>query len=287
MTVSFPLDQETMEELKQLIAEAETVDKVNYTPLLSVEELPDFYTKGFSVLAYDDDSDRLVGLLASIDRIATLDFEWSMVVLPSMRRLGIGEILVSELGRSLELRGAAKDIALIPEGAEAGQQLLDKFGYAFDYSERTMVADADKVELDSEVEVYGYNDEESKIVGVLVSVFGDTDEEAKELIAFNTQTPNRHLMIAKLQGEVVGTVTIVDDGEKLWMTGLAIHESARGKGVTTCLLNWCKNEANRLGKASVYLDVETDTDQALSVYKKAGFTTVSNTHFYKKGLPES
>ena len=31
MTVSFPIDQETMEEIKQLIAEAEKADKVDYT----------------------------------------------------------------------------------------------------------------------------------------------------------------------------------------------------------------------------------------------------------------
>lgn len=281
MTVSFPLDQETMEEIKQLIAESETVDKVDYTSLLSVAELSDFFTQGFCVMAYDDDSDRLVGVLTSIDRIATLDFEWSSVVLPNVRRFGIGERLVIELDRNLKLRGVVSDIALLPEGSESGQQLLHKFGYTYDYSERTMVADAREVKLNSEVKVSHYTDEESEVVGVLVSAFGDTEEEAKELIAFNMQTPSRQLMIAKLQAEVVATVTIVADGEKLWVTGLAVHENVRGRGVATYLLNWSKNEANRMGKETVYLDVEIDNEQALSIYEKAGFTTVSNTHFYK------
>jgi len=283
MTVSFPLDKETMEEIKQLVAVAESVDKLDYTALLSVNDLSDLYTKGFCVIAYDDDSDRLVGVITSIDRIATLDFEWSCVVLPSVRKQGIGERLVTELGRNLKVRGAVADIALNPESSEAGQQLLHKFGYAHDFSERTMVADAGKVELDSKVEVLPYTDEESEIIHVLVSAFGDTEEESKELIEFNTQTPNRHLMIAKVQEEVVGTFTIVDDGEKLWMTGLAVHELARDKGVASYLLKWCKNEASRLGKTSVYLDVETDNDHALSIYEKAGFHTVSNTYFYIKG----
>lgn len=283
MTVSFPLDKETMEEIKQLVAEAEIFDEVDYTALLSVNDLSDFYTKGFCVIAYDDDSDRLVGALTSIDRIATLDFEWSCIVLPSVRKQGIGERLVTELGRNLKVRGAVADIALIPESSEAGQQLLHKFGYAHDFSERTMVANAGKVELDSKVEVLPYTDEESEIIRVLVSAFGDTEEESKELIEFNTQTPNRHLMIAKVQEEIVGTFTIVDDGEKLWMTGLAVHELARGKGVASYLLKWCKNEASRLEKTSVYLDVETDNNHALSIYEKAGFHTVSNTYFYIKG----
>ena len=284
MTVSFPLDQETMEEIKQLVAEAETMDKGDYTSLLNVGELSNFYIKGFCILAYDDDSDQLVGVLTSIDRIATLDFEWSSVVLPAIRRLGVGERMVRELGRNLELRAAVSDIALNPENSEAGQPLLHKFGYAFDFQERTMVARSVNEELESEVKVLQYTNEESKVVDVLVSAFGDTEEESKALIAFNTQTPNRHLMVAYLQGEVVGTVTVVEEGEKLWVTGLAVHENARNNGVATSLLNWSKNEANRMGKASVYLDVETDNDQALSIYERAGFTTVSNTHFYTRSL---
>lgn len=282
MAVSFPLDQETMEEIKQLIAEAEIADQVDYTTLLSVVELSDFYTKGFCLIAYDDDSDRLVGVLTSIDRIATLDFEWSGVVLPSARRLGIGERLVKELGRNLEIRGAATDFALIPDSSVAGQELLHKFGYTFDFQEKTMAAEAVIEELDSEVEVSRYTNEESEVVRVLVNAFGDNEEEAKALIDFNTQTSNRLLMIAKLCDELVGTFTLVEDGDKLWVTGLAVHENARGKGVATNLLNWAKCEANRMGKASVYLDVESDNDQALSIYKKVGFTTESSTHFYKK-----
>lgn len=283
MTVSFPIDQETMEEIKQLIAKAETEDKVDYTSLLNVGELSDFITKGFCILAYDEENDQLVGVLTSIDRIATLDFEWSMVVLPSIRRLGLGERLVTELGRDLDIRGAAADIAILPDSSEAGKRLLQKFDYAFDFAERTMVADAREVELDREVEVTRYSNEEADVVNVLVSAFGDMEEEARALITFNTHTPNRQLLIAKQQDGVVGTITLVDDGKKLWLTGLAVHENARGKGVATSLLNWSKSEANRMGKASVYLDVETDNDQALSVYEKVGFTTVSHTHFYKKG----
>ncbi|WP_277585006.1 GNAT family N-acetyltransferase [Psychrobacillus antarcticus] len=282
MTVSFPLDQETMEEIKQLVAEAEAVDKVDYTSLLNVGELSTSYTKGFCIIAYDDLNDRLVGVLTSIDRIATLDFEWCSVVLPTVRRLGIGERLVIELRRNLEIRGAATDLALLPDSSEAGRQLLRKFGYVFDFAERSMVADAAEVELNSEVTVSQFTDEESEVVRILASAFNETDEDAKELITFNTQTPNRQLLIAKLQGEVIGTLILVDDGEKLWITGLAVHEHARGKGVATYLLNWSKNEANRIGKSSVYLDVETDNDQAFSIYERAGFTTVGNTHFYVK-----
>ncbi|MEI4769018.1 hypothetical protein WAX74_05005 [Psychrobacillus sp. FJAT-51614] len=42
MTVSIPLDVDTMLEIKGLIQEASITDKENYTSLLSVDELTDY-----------------------------------------------------------------------------------------------------------------------------------------------------------------------------------------------------------------------------------------------------
>lgn len=283
MTVSIPLDVDTMDEINGLMQETFLGDKVNYTSLLSVDELSNYYLKGFCVLAYDDETDNLVGVLTAIDRIATLDFEWSSVVLPIFRRQGIGERLVKELEKNLKLRGAETDLALVHENSEAGQQLLKKMGYIHDFSEITMYANAEAKEAFSKVDIIPYNGEESDLIEVLVSAFGDTEEEAREMIAFNTATPNRRLMLAIEGKRVVGTVAIVEDTDKIWVTGLAVHTKARGKGIATTLLNWSKNEAHHLGKETVYLDVETDNENALSLYKKAGFRKINHTNFYRKG----
>lgn len=282
MTVSIPLDIETMEEINELVQEASLEDEVNYKQLLSIDELTDFYLKGFCVLAYEDETDKLVGILSAVDRIATLDFEWSAVVLPSARKQGIGKQLVKEFTKNLELRGAVTDLALVPKNAEEGLHMLKSYGYVYDFSERTMVAKAEANDAFNTVVIIPFSTEEAELVEVLVSAFGDTVEETKEFIAFNTETPNRRLMLAKVNNEVIGTVSIVDDSDKIWVTGLAVHEKARGKGVATALLDWSKNEAYRLGKADVYLDVETDNDTALSVYEKAGFQIIHHTDFYRK-----
>ncbi|SES01598.1 GNAT family N-acetyltransferase [Psychrobacillus sp. OK032] len=277
MTVSIPLDGDTMQEIKDLLQE----DTVNYRSLLSVDELTD-PIKGFCVLAYDDESDKLMGVLSSIDRLETGDFEWSAVVSPSIRRKGIGTGLVAELDRNLTLRGATFDLALVPEDSQEGLEWLKKIGYVYDFSERTMVAKAVETGVHGEINIIPYTTQESEVIEVLISAFGDTLEEASSLIAFNTQTPHRQLLIATLENKVVGTFAIVEDPDKLWVTGLGVHELARGKGVATSILIWAKNEAKRLGKESIYLDVETDNEKALSVYKKAGFETIHHTHFYKK-----
>lgn len=282
MSVSIPLDTDTIDEITELLHEAFLEDEVNYSSLLGIDELSNYYVKGFCVLAYDDKSDKLVGVLSAMDRIATLDFEWSAVVLPSARRQGIGEQLVKELVRNLELREAETDLALIAESAQAGKQLLQKHGYVYDFSERTMITDAAENELFDKIEIKPFQTEVSELKEVLMTAFQDTEDETMEFIGFNTQTPNRRLMLAMKENRVVGTVTIVDETDKLWVTGLAVHPHAQGRGIATALLNWSKNEAYLLGKSAVCLDVETDNQNALNVYKKAGFQTISHTNFYRK-----
>ncbi|MFJ8065943.1 GNAT family N-acetyltransferase [Psychrobacillus sp. NPDC096426] len=278
MTVSIPLDADTMQEVKELLQE----DTVDYATLISVEELTNYYLKGFCVLAYDDESDKLVGVLSSIDRLATGEYEWSAVVSPVRRKQGIGTGLIKELERNLVLRGATFDLALVPEESQVGREWLGNFYYVHDFTERTMVAKAEAMLTSNDLEIIQYSSEESELIEVLISSFGDTVEEILNFIAFNTQTPNRKLMVATMENKVVGTVTMVDDSDNLWVTGLGVHERARGKGIATAILKWAKNEAHLLGKMNVYLDVETENDHALSIYEKAGFETTQHTHFYRK-----
>ena len=282
MTVSIPIDIETLEEMEAVIEEAAHVDLIDYRHLLNTAELTDYFLKGFCILAYSNESDQLVGVLTAVDRLATLDYEWSAVVLPSARKLGIGKRMLQELDRNLELRGATSDIALVANVAKTGQYMLAKRGYSYELSEITMVAKVDPIQADSSFEVMPFEHEEEELIEVLKDAFDDTEEEAKEMIAFSVQTPNRKLMLAKQGSKVVGTTTIVENGEELWITGLGVRKEAQGKGVATALLNWSKYEAYKLGKTAVYLDVETDNDIALSIYEKQGFQTVSNTLFFRR-----
>ena len=185
MTVSIPLDGDTMAEVNALMQE----DSIDYESLLSVHELADYHLKGFCVLAYDDDTDKLVGLVSAIDRLATGEFEWSAVVSPAIRNQGIGTGLFKELERNLALRGAKFDLALVSEESKVGQEWLKKFNYEHDFSERTMVAKAEATSISNEVQIIPFSSEESELIDILVSAFGDTVEEVLNFIAFNTQTP--------------------------------------------------------------------------------------------------
>ena len=281
MTVSLPIDTDTLEEIRQLIVDSSREDQLDYENILSVGDLTDYALKGFCVLAYDDEEDRLAGVITALDRMATLDFEWSGLVSPSFRKRGIGNKLLAEFQKNLALRGALGDLALADERSVVGQQMLTSKGYSMEFTELTMAAKAIE-SFENELKVVPYVDEEAVLVDMLTDAFGDTEEEVKQLITVNTQAANRQLFLARLDSEVVGTLTMVESDGKLWITALAVQRDSRGQGIATSLLNWAKNRAYQLGKPSVYLDVETDREDALNVYRKAGFEKLEHILYFRR-----
>ena len=281
MTVSLPLDTDTIEEIRQLMADSSTEDQIDYENILNVGDLTDYALRGFCVLAYEDEEDKLAGVITALDRMATLDFEWSGLVLPSFRKKGIGNKLLVEFQKNLALRGALGDLALTDERSILGQQMLTSKGYSLEFTELTMAAQAIET-LENELEVVPYVAEESILIDMLTDAFGDTEEEVKQLITVNTQAENRKLFLAKLDSEVVGTLTMVESDGKLWITALAVHRDRRGQGIATSLLNWAKNRACQLGEPFAYLDVETDREEAMKVYQKAGFEKLEHILYFRR-----
>ena len=67
MTVSFPVDLETYNEMKALCEEAHKVDRVHYESILNLPHAQNYEASGFFILVYNDEDDQLVGLASAID----------------------------------------------------------------------------------------------------------------------------------------------------------------------------------------------------------------------------
>lgn len=57
---------------------------------------------------------------------------------------------------------------------------------------------------------------------------------------------------------------------------LFVSESDRGQGIGTELLNFVKHWASKVGASSIELDVWTDSDAAINLYKKVGLKVRRN-----------
>lgn len=282
ITVSFPLDGETLEEVRALCEEATANDYRLYETIMNVPVAGSFDSKGFMVLAYDDDQDKVVGAASAIDLMGLHTYEWSLVVAPMYRKIGIGTALVEVLQAGFVERGAEGQLALVVEGAPFSREFIEGSGYAYSFSEATLETKAEPVDLRKDIQIETYNGEKDQLVAIYSEAFGDLPEESEELILFNTSYDGRKLWVARQDGEIVGTVTTAEEGDVQWVTALAVHPRHEGQGVGTALLSYTKDFASRSGAKFVMLDVEIENSKALSVYEKAGFMKAQQIDYYVK-----
>lgn len=281
LTVSFPIDAETLTEIQGLVRFSTANEGVNYDQVLNISAMTDPLSKGFAVLAYGKE-DNLFGMISAIDMIGIHSYEWGGLVHPDFRRQGLGQALISEMQRNLEVRGAESELACNVKESEAGAAFLQRAGYEWNFSEATLKSEINTVIENLNVEVVPFTTERDELTRILMSAFGDTEDEVHTLLEYNISNPSRHVFVAKIQDVVVGTVTAVEEDKTLWVTALATDPSNQGQGIGSALLAFVQIEGSRRKCESVMLDVEIDNDKALSVYEKAGFKPIMQVDYYVK-----
>ncbi|MEK5330175.1 GNAT family N-acetyltransferase [Lysinibacillus sp. FSL W8-0992] len=282
ITVSFPLDKETLNELKILCEEATLNDYRVYETIMNIPLAGSFESKGFMVLAYEDDNDELVGAASAIDLMGLHTYEWSLVVSPAYRQKGVGTALVNVLQAGLQERGAEGQLAVVIDGSPFGHTFIENCGYSYSFSEATLETKAESVELRNDIQIAPFAEEQTELITIYSEAFGDLPSESEELIAFNTSTNGRKLWVAHKDGQVVGTVATVKENEIQWVTALAVHPQYQGQGIGTALLSFSKDYASKQNAKFVMLDVEIENRKAISIYERAGFMKAQQLDYYVK-----
>lgn len=72
-------------------------------------------------------------------------------------------------------------------------------------------------------------------------------------------------------GQVLGTASVIMLERSGYILGVTTDSASRGRGIATHLLERLCLEAQRKGKRWVVLDVESDNETALRVYRRLGF----------------
>lgn len=273
MTVSFPVDEVTYSEMVTLCDESYNVDHVRYNKIVNISSAMKFDVSGFFVLAYNDENDQLVGMASAIDLMGLNTFEWSLLVHPMYRKMGIADTLYEVVLEALAVRGSAGDLALVMEKENCfNREFVMQKGYSYSFSEATLEAHAAVSEVPADFMMRPFNEADTEqVMNTLMTAFGDTAEEALDLIGFNTTHEGLQMWTAIRAGEIVGTVTTRKEGEAQWVTAFAVHRDYERQGNGTAILNFVKNYTFSNGGKFVLLDVEIENEQALSVYEKAGF----------------
>jgi ribosomal protein S18 acetylase RimI-like enzyme len=96
-------------------------------------------------------------------------------------------------------------------------------------------------------------------------------DELAEIIAH----PGSTLFVAKLDDQIVGTLTLVifriPTGLRAWIEDVVVDEAAGGRGIGTALNRAALNHAAEVGARTVDLTSRPSREIANGMYKKIGF----------------
>ncbi len=88
------------------------------------------------------------------------------------------------------------------------------------------------------------------------------------------------ILVGVDKGQVLGTASVVFLPKAAYVLGVATDSEARGHGIATSLLERIHSDTQRKGKPWSALDVESDNDVAIRVYKRLGYEEKARYDWY-------
>lgn len=266
---------EQLEEIKALQQVVERYDsielKLNWDMLenRSKEEETDFLTY---------DSGQLVGFLGLYSFGSKI--EVCGMVHPDYRRKGIFSNLFQNSHSALE---KARHILLnVPANSESGKLWLDSINCTYEESEYMMKWEGEVFPNSDESICLRPSHKEDMEIKMKLDVVC-FDFKADEAKAYNDRLERdgfqKDFFMIEAEDTTVGKIRIHHDKERSEIYGFAVLPEFQGKGYgRKALLEAVRMEAQR--GQSVYLDVQTENEKALSLYTSTGFIKESQQDYY-------
>ncbi len=114
-----------------------------------------------------------------------------------------------------------------------------------------------------------------------------TEKEERKFIKSMEASPNAILIVAELEGKIVGTASLwrLSGFEKFLHRsgfGVGIQKAHWGYGIGNHIMGVIIESAKNAGYEQIELEVSTNNDRAVSLYKKFGFEIFGTNKWFSK-----
>jgi ribosomal protein S18 acetylase RimI-like enzyme len=218
------------------------------------------------------ENDRIVGYMP-LDGFGA-SYEITAIVDPAYRRRGIFRALFNAARQEAIARGASELLLVGYRGSAAGNAAIARLGVTYTSSEYRMTAHhAAMPEFPtSETELEMVQEADAEELSRLLSLaFGDSHYHAVDRLIDAIRRPDCRYYFARVYRERVGQIGVVTTPRGAYIRGVGIVPERRRQGLGRQLLALTVAQMVSEGYHDLSLDVATQNDGALNIYRSCGF----------------
>lgn len=236
--------------------------KLNWETLKNRKEKQDFFHY---------ENERLVGFLG-VYKFGN-EYEICGMVHPDYRRKGIFTSLLNEAKEVIP----SEEVILMnaPAQSKSAKAWLETNNCHYSFSEHQMQWKKRELEIDHpEVQLRPASEEDIPFLVLVDQMSFGIAEPPNEL------SEDKQAYVIEVQNEAIGKILLERSVEQSWIYGFAILPQYQGKGygraaLTKIVLTESQSNPN------IFLDVETENNNALKLYEECGFVSFHTQDYYR------
>ncbi len=231
-----------------------------------------------------EDGGTLIGYLA-LYGFNREEVEINGMVHPAYRRRGIFSHLVATAREEVRRRGIPDLLFICERASTSAAPTMQTLGARYDFSEYKMVlrnravppvpwpdglALRDGTPLDLEA-----------LARMDVTAFQTEFENSKQWLEKVFADDARRVWVITLNGRTIGKIQTTQSGDEIYINAFVILPEHRGKGYGKAVLSHIVTQLVDEKHPLISLEVATENENALSLYKRAGFATTTVYDYYR------
>lgn len=212
--------------------------------------------------------------------------EACVMVHPDRRRRGVGRALLDAVRAECRRRGLPGFLLVCDEGGTSAKGWVAAMGGRYRSYEYRLAVDHSSVvrplkrHAALRLRPTGCDDA-ATLVRVLIASFEDDEDAARQKVERGLQESKRRYYLGELAGEPVGMLKAGEWDGAAEITSFGVLPAYRGRGFGRQLLVTAVDTLVAAGWERVLIEVATDNDAALGLYRSCGFDVVNAYGFYE------
>jgi ribosomal protein S18 acetylase RimI-like enzyme len=222
---------------------------------------------------------RLVGFLG-IYAFGRPNAEITGMVDPDWRRMGIGSAMLETALPVCLRREPAQVLLIAPRTGAGGREFALACGAVLEHSEHALCLTATPTEAPQDPALRlrdAVAGDLSELSALFIDGFGVPFVGGERAL----HGESRRTLVAEFDGAPVGVIQLTRDGQDGGIIGFVIKAGWRGRGIGRDVLARACRRLQAAGASRITLEVETENESALALYRSLGFAPLATEDYYR------